>query len=108
MSSIVKNERYTSEELIQFCVGVLSKFKKEIKRLHKYLSAIGNGIALLKQLQLEMKTDNFKQLDKIDDLGSMVYPLLLVEVGENDETVIILFQILKIFSWKYQTEKNKK
>ena len=84
VSSIVKNERYTSEELIQFCVGVLSKFKKEIKRLHKYLSAIGNGIALLKQLQLELKTDNFKQLDKIDDLSSMIFPLLLVEVCGNN------------------------
>ena len=69
-------------------MGVLSKFKKEIKRLHKYLSAIGNGIALFQQLHLEIKTVNFKQLDKIDDLSSMVYPLLLVEVGENDETVI--------------------
>ena len=76
----MKNERYTSEELIQFCVGVLSKFRKEIKRLHKYLSAIGNGIALLKQLDLEMKTDHFKQLEKLDDLSSMVFPLLLVEV----------------------------
>ena len=61
-------------------MGVLSKFKKEIKRLHKYVSAIGNGIALLKQLQLEMKTKNFKQLDKIDNLSSMIFPLLLVEV----------------------------
>ena len=91
MSSIVRNEQYTSEELIQFCVGVLSKFKKEIKRLHKYLSAIGNGIALLKQLQLEMKTGNFKQLDKIDDLSAMVYPLLLVEVCENNENFIQKF-----------------
>ena len=61
-------------------MGVLSKFKKEVKRLHKYLSAIGNGIALLKQLDFEMKTDDFKQLEKIDDLSSMIYPLLLVEV----------------------------
>ena len=83
MSSIVRNEQYTSEELIQFCVGVLSKFKKEIKRLHKYLSAFGNGIALLKQLQVEMKTDNFKQLEKIDNLSSMIFPLLLVEVCEQ-------------------------
>ena len=88
MSSIVKNERYTSEELIQFCVGVLSKFKKEIRRLHKYLSAIGNGIALLKQVQLEMKIDNFKQLEKIDNLSSMIFPLLLVEVCENNWNVI--------------------
>ena len=63
-------------------MGVLSKFKKEVKRLHKYLSAIGNGIALLKQLDFEMKTDDFQQLEKIDDLSSMVYPLLLVEVCE--------------------------
>ena len=63
-------------------MGVLSKFKKEVKRLHKYLSAIGNGIALLKQLDFEMKTDDFKQLEKIDDLSSMIYPLLLVEVCE--------------------------
>ena len=65
-------------------MGVLSKFKKEVKRLHKYLSAIGNGIALLKQLDFEMKTDEFKQLEKIDDLSSMVYPLLLVEVCERN------------------------
>ena len=64
-------------------MGVLSKFKKEIKRLHKYLSAIGNGIALLKQLDFEMKTDDFKQLEKNDDLSSMIYPLLLVEVCER-------------------------
>ena len=64
-------------------MGVLSKFKKEIKRLHKYLSAIGNGLALLKQLQLEMKIDNFKQLEKIDNLSSMIFPLLLVEVCEQ-------------------------
>ena len=64
-------------------MGVLSKFKKEIKRLHKYLSAIGNGIALFKQLDFEMKTDEFKQLEKIDDLSSMVYPLMLVEVCER-------------------------
>ena len=91
MSSIVKNERYTSEELIQFCVGVLSKFKKEIKRLQKYLSAIGNAVALLKHLHLEIKTGNFKQLDKIDDLSSMVYPLLLVEVYRNNKNVIKKF-----------------
>ena len=102
MSSIVKNERYTSEELIQFCVGVLSKFKKEIKRLHKYLSAIGNGIALLKQLHLNMKTENFKQLDKIDDLSSMVYPLLLVEVCKTNCRFFEHF-----CSWKYPTERNK-
>ena len=65
-------------------MGVLSKFKKEVKRLHKYLSAIGNGIALLKQLDFEMKTDDFKQLEKIDDLSSMIYPLLLVEVCEKN------------------------
>ena len=65
-------------------MGVLSKFKKEVKRLHKYLSAIGNGIALLKQLDFEIKTDEFKQLEKNDDLSSMVYPLLLVEVREKN------------------------
>ena len=83
-------------------MGVLSKFKKEVKRLHKYLSAIGNGIALLKQLDFEMKTDEFKQLEKIDDLSSMVYPLLLVEVCEMN-----FAESLKNFSLRYSIEKNK-
>ena len=80
VASIVKHERYTSEELIQFCVGVLSKFKKEVKRLHKYLCAIGNGVAIFKQLDLTLKTDQFKKLEKLENLSSMIYPLLLVEV----------------------------
>ena len=64
-------------------MGVLSKFKKEVKRLHKYLCAIGNGVAIFKHNGLQLKTDQFKQLEKLENLSSMIYPLLLVEVRVN-------------------------